>query len=147
MFRFLKELFTENIGMKLLALVLALMAWFYIVKALNQGSQEDMTLLSKIMPAESIAAKKLIIKPVFIGKPRTGYGIAGDKIRVSPAYCIVVGSKDVLGRIKFAYTVPIIVTGVDKPFTKAVPLNPIAPGVYMEETLVEVSVPVERMQQ
>jgi hypothetical protein len=144
MLRFIKELFTENIGMKILALVLALIAWFYIVKALNQGSQEDMTLLSKVMPAESIAAKKLVIRPVFMGKPRAGYNIVGDKVAVAPAYCIVVGNKDVLGKIKFAYTVPILVTGVDKSFIKAVPLNPIAPGVYMEETLVEVSVPVER---
>jgi len=146
MFRSIKELFTENIGLKLLALVLALLAWFYIVKELNKGSQDDVQMLRKIMPAESIAAKKLTIKPVFLGKPRNGYSVVTDKITVSPPYCIVVGNRDVLMRIQFAYTVPILITGVDKPFTKAVPLNAIAPGVYMEETLVDVTVPVERIQ-
>lgn len=144
MFRFLKELFTENIGMKALALVIALIAWFYIVKALNQGSQEDMQLMRKMTMADRMVGKKLEIKPVFIGRPQNGYTILVDRISVTPAYCIVVGTRDTLSKINFALTVPIDVTGVNKTYTRAIPLNPIAPGVFMEETLVEVTVPVER---
>jgi hypothetical protein len=39
---------------------------------------------------------------------------------------------------------PIDVTGTNRTFTKSIALNPIAPGVYMEETLVQVIVPVEK---
>jgi YbbR domain-containing protein len=145
MFRFLKELFTENLGMKALALFIALVAWFYIVKALNQGSQEDVQLMRKVTMADKMTGKKLAIRPVFIGRPQNGYAIMNDKISVTPAYCIVVGTREVLEKIKFAMTVPIDVTGVNRTYTRAIPLNPIAPGVFMEETLVEVTVPVERI--
>jgi len=37
--KFLRRLFTENISLKLLSLALALIAWFYIIKALNEGSR------------------------------------------------------------------------------------------------------------
>ena len=69
--------------------------------------------------------------------------VDAKKAVVVPEYCIVVGTKDLLGKIKFIYTMPIDVTGVSKPFTKSVALNPIAPGVYTEETLVQVTVAVE----
>jgi YbbR domain-containing protein len=144
MFRFLKELFTENLGMKALALFIALVMWFYIVKALNQGSREDVQLMRQVTMADRMVGKKLEIRPVFIGRPQNGFVIPADKIIVNPGYCIVVGTSETLSKIKFALTVPIDVTGVNKTYARAIPLNPIAPGVYMEETLVEVTVPVER---
>ncbi|MDD5136024.1 MAG: hypothetical protein PHN63_01595 [Candidatus Omnitrophica bacterium] len=61
-----------------------------------------------------------------------------------PEYCIVVGTKDLLGKIRYAYTMPVDLNGASKPFAKSVALNPIAPGIYMEETFVEVTAPVEK---
>jgi len=147
MLDFLRKLFTKNISLKIISLFLALIAWFYIVKELHKGSEEDVQLLKQILPSENIVGKKLIIKPIFIGKTRWGYDIARDRVVVIPEYCIVVGTRDMLGKVKYVFTVPIDVAGIDKTFTKSVPLNPIAPGVYMEETLVQVTVPVERATQ
>lgn len=144
MLKSLKDLFTENLGLKIVSLILALVLWFYVVSELNKGTEEERQLLRRILPTESMAAKKLVIKPVFVGKPRAGCNIAGDKVIVVPEYCIVVGTKDVLEKIRYAYTMPIDVAGAHKTFIKSIPLNPIAPGIYMEETLVQVTVPVER---
>jgi YbbR domain-containing protein len=144
MLEHLAGLFKKDIGLKLTALVLAVFLWFYIVNELNNGSEDEMQFLKKMLPAEGMVAKKLTIKPIFVGRPRWGYSVTSGKVVVTPEYCIVVGAKDMLGKIRFAYTMPIDVTGTNRTFTKSIALNPIAPGVYMEETLVQVIVPVEK---
>lgn len=144
MLRSLWKLITRNAGLKLVALILALVLWFYVVNELNKGSEVDRQFLNKVLPSDGVMAKKLAIKPIFIGTPRSGYAIESKNAVIVPEYCIVVGQKDLLSRMRFAYTVPIDVRGVSRSFTKSVPLNPIAPGIFMEETLVQVTVPVER---
>ena len=142
--KFLRSLFTENLGLKAIALVLALVLWFYIVNELNKGSEEEKQFLNTVLPSGGMVAKKLAIKPVFVGTPKWGYMVDQRRAIVVPEYCIVVGSKDMLSKIRFAHTMPIDIRGVSRPFTKSVALSPIAPGVYSEETLVEVTVPVEK---
>jgi len=144
MFDFLRGLFTRNIGLKALALFLALALWFYIVNELKKGSEEERQFLQSVMPKESVAAKKLDIYPVFSGKPKSGYFIDSKKTIVVPEYCLVVGTRDLVEKIQHAYTMPIEIRGASASFTKSVPLSPIAPGIYMDETLVQVTVPVEK---
>lgn len=145
MFKKFWELCTKNAGLKVTALVFALMLWFYVVDELNKGSEEDKQFLNKVLPQEGVVAKKLPIKPIFIGAPRSGFALDSRKVVTVPEFCIVVGQKDLLSRIKFAYTMPIDVRGVSRPFTTSIPMSPIAPGIFMEETLVQVTVPIERM--
>ena len=144
MLDFIRNFFTKHIGLKVTALILALALWFYIVNELNRGNEEERQFINRMFPREGMVAKKLSIMPIFIGKPRYGYVVDPKKAVVAPQYCIVVGTKDLLGKIRFVYTMPIDVDGASKPFTKAVALNPISPGAYMEETLVDVTVPVEK---
>ncbi len=146
MLEFFKRFFTKHLILKALSLILALLVWFYIVNELNKGSVEEVQMLRKMLPSEGLVAKKLNIKPVFVGRPRRGYKINREQAVIVPEYCIVVGARDVLGRIKFVYTMPVDVRNITKTFIASVPLNPIAPGVYMEETLVQVTVPVEKEQ-
>jgi len=144
MLRSIKKFFTKNLGLKIGALFLALILWFYIVNELNKGSEEERQFLSKVLPSEGLTAKKLSIKPIMIGTPRWGYTVDPRKAVVVPEYCIVVGTKNLLSKIRFAYTMPIDLRGISRSFTISVPLSPIAQGIYMEETLVQVTVPVER---
>jgi len=143
-FRSLINLFTGRVGLKITALILALVLWFYVVDELNKGSEEERQFLNKVLPSEGVVAKKLTIKPIFIGAPKYGYSIDVKKAVVLPEYCIVVGSKELLSKVRFIYTMPVDARGISKTFTTAVPLNPIAPGIFMEDTLVQVTVPVER---
>lgn len=144
MLKKLIELFTKDFGLKITALILALILWFYVVDELNKGSAEDRQFLNKVLPQEGVVAKRLPIKPVFVGTPRFGFTVDNRNVVIVPDFCIVVGSKELLSRIKFAYTMPIDVRGMSKPFSRSVPISPIAPGIYMEETLVQITVPVER---
>jgi len=143
-FKFVRSFFAENLRLKTIALILALALWFYIVGELNKGSEEERQLLNKVLPSEGVTAKKLVIKPIIIGTPRRGYTVNAGKVVVIPSYCIVIGTRELLGRVKYAYTMPVDVKGVYKSFINSVSLNPIAPGVYMEETLVQVTVPIEK---
>lgn len=141
----IRKFFKKHIGLKITALVLALALWFYIVNELNRGSEEERQFINRMFPREGMVAKKLSIMPIFIGKPKYGYTVNPKKAVVAPEYCIVVGTKDLLGSIRFIYTMPIDIGDANKPFIKLAALNPIAPGVYMEETLVQVTVPVEKI--
>ena len=125
----LRKLFTKNIGLKITALILALGTWFYIVNELNKGSEEERRLLNRVLTQDSLVAKNLSIKPIFVGRLKSGYSIDRRKLVIVPDHCIVVGNKDLLGKIRFTYTSPIDLTGAYKTFTKSVPLDPIAPGV------------------
>ena len=147
MLEFIRKFFTKHRGLKFTALILALALWFYIVDELKKGSEEERQFLNRVLPQEGMAAKKLSIIPIFIGTPRYGFTVDAKKAVVVPEYCIVVGTKELLGKVKFIYTMPIDISGVSKPFTKSAALNPIAPGIYMEETLVQVTVPVESKNQ
>jgi len=139
-----RKIFLKDIGLKFMAFILTLALWFYIVSELHKGSEEEQRLLNNVLPRENIAAKKLTIKPVFIGRARYGYVMNNKKVVVIPEYCIVVGTKELLENITYAYTLPIDIGMASRAFTKSVALSPIAPGVYMEETLVQVAVPIEK---
>ncbi len=140
----IRGLFTKHLLLKVLSLILALLVWFYIVNELNKGPNTEMELLKKIRPGEGMVAKKLTIRPVFVGRPSKGNIVKRDEAVIVPDYCMVMGAKSVLGKIKFAYTMPIDIKMASKTFTTQVALNSIAPGVYMEETLVQVTVPIEK---
>lgn len=144
MLEFLRTFFTKHLGLKILSLILALLVWFYIVNELSRGSLEELQLLHKIMPTEGLIAKKLTIRPVFTGNAHWGYRVVRDQVAVVPEYCMVVGPRTSLEKLNFAYTVPIELKRVSKLFTTSAALSPAAPGVYMEETLVQVTVPIEK---
>lgn len=139
-----RKIFLKDIGLKFTAFILTLALWFYIVSELHKGSEEDQRLLNNVLPKENIAAKKLAIKPVFTGRTRYGYVMDNKRVVVMPEYCIVVGTKALLENITYSYTVPIDIGMASSTFTKSVALSPIAPGIYMEETLVQITVPIEK---
>lgn len=139
-----KDFFTKNFTLKLISLVLALMLWFYIVDELNRGTEEDRQLASRILPSEGMMTKKLVIKAVIVGRPRQGYRFIEKKAIISPEFCIVVGKKAMMEKLRFAYTMPIDVSDAVKTIATSIALSPIAPGAYMEETFVHVIIPVEK---
>ena len=48
MLRSIKDIFTKHLFLKFLSLILALLAWFYIVNELNKGPNEELELLRKM---------------------------------------------------------------------------------------------------
>jgi YbbR domain-containing protein len=141
-FRFIIRLFTKNIGLKIVSLMLALVLWFYVGKEIARESEGERSFLKRIFPSEGVTAKKLKIVPVIEGNPRRGFEVDAEKATLIPSYCIAVGTKDLLEKIDIVPTAPINVDGASKPFTRSVPLKSI-PGVYMEETAARVTVSIQ----
>ena len=48
MLQSMKDLFTKHLLLKFLSLILALLAWFYIVNELNKGPNEELELLRRM---------------------------------------------------------------------------------------------------
>ena len=144
MLGYIKKFFSENLPLKLLSLVFALAAWIYIVGELGKGALEQQKFLEKIFPTYGTIAKNLPIEPRLIGAPRRRFEVVEDKILVVPKDSIVVGPKRIIEGITSVPTIPIDVNDQYETFTKSVPLKPIAPGVYFEETVVMVTVPIEK---
>ena len=144
MLRRLLRFFTESVGLKIVALILALILWFYVGKELSRESEGNRSFLKRLFPSEGVMAKKLVISPAIEGSPRSGYEVDKASVTLAPSYCIAVGTKDLLDNITIAPTMPINVDGASKSFVRSIPLRPI-PGVYMEETATQVSIPIQRI--
>ncbi|MFC1576717.1 CdaR family protein [Candidatus Omnitrophota bacterium] len=142
----LKKFVSENLLLKILSLVIAVAAWIYIVGELGKGALEQQKFLEKIFPTYGMMAKNLSVRPRLVGNPRRRYRVAEDKILVVPEDCIVVGPKRTIKDIDAIYTIPIDVSNASESFTKSVPIKPIASGVYFEETVVMVTIPIEKAQ-
>lgn len=146
MLKFFERLFAENLLLKMISLILAVGLWFYIVSDLNKGTEEERLIIQKLLPSYGMITKKLAIRPVLVGNPKHGYRVVEDQIAIMPEYCIVVGPRSVLNNVRYIYTLPIDVSDSEKLITSSVPLKPIAPGIYVEETLVTADIPIERIQ-
>ena len=48
MLQLIKNFFTKHLFLKCLSLMLALLAWFYIVNELNKGPNEELELLRRL---------------------------------------------------------------------------------------------------
>ena len=78
MLNFIRKFFIENVGLKIISLVLAFMLWFYVVSELKKGSEEENQFLNRVFPQQGVAAKKLLIRPIFVGKLKNGYDCNAD---------------------------------------------------------------------
>ena len=52
MLEFMRKFFTKNIGLKFMALILALALWFYIVNELKKGNEEERQFLNRVLPQQ-----------------------------------------------------------------------------------------------
>src|SRR3989338_145275 len=139
---FFARIFGKNLFLKLISLVLAVGIWYYAINELGKGTEEETLALQRILPSYGMVTKKLIIKPIIVGRPKPGNRVMEGRIVVAPEYCIVVGPKNPIKGLKYIYTMPIDISNSEKTIVRTVPLKPLASGVYVEETLVVVTIPI-----
>ena len=46
----IRKFFTEHVGLKFTALILALALWFYVVGELKKGNEEERQFLNRVLP-------------------------------------------------------------------------------------------------
>jgi len=138
----LRKVLSNNIGLKLLALVLAFVTWFYIGEATKLDAQK--TVLQKIFSPSYHIAKKLYIKPIFVGSVSPGYEFVAREVKVTPEFIIVLGTPNILSEKEFIYTKSIDLSEHTKARTVPVELKSISPSIKLQETSAQVYLPIKK---
>ena len=140
----IKKFITNNIGLKLIALFLAVITWLYIVAELNKASTEETAALERLLPYR-MTAKLLSVQLNIDGKPLEGYRILTDEVTITPSDIMVIGPRSLLHKTSYIKTEPLKISEYTKSFTKDVSLMPLAKGLSIKEKFVTVSVPIQRV--
>jgi len=145
-FKILKNVFINNMLVKLLALILALFTWSYIG---GQLYRESIKKDQKTAPIIEVSGEKLIVKtlPIYVnikGEPANRYRVTLDRITVNPSHSVVVGSKESLEGLKHIPTKPISITNAKSTVRKDLYLASIPGCKIGYEGKVRVVVPVAR---
>jgi len=139
-----KKFLLNNFGLKLLALVLAVIAWIYIVGELNKATPEEKAALERLLPYR-MTAKYLTVKINLAGKLKEGYSIETDKMALNPEGIMVVGPRSLLDRTSSIKTEPIDLSEHTKTFTKNVRLMPLAKGLTVKEKFITITIPIKKI--
>lgn len=141
----IKKILLNNIGLKLLALVLAFITWFYIADATKVDSEK--TVLHKLLFHTDYISKKVNIKPIFVGTVPKGYKLAEKDVKITPESIIIVGPSKILSERSLLFTKPIDLSEHTKNKTIDVELNSISRSIRFQKTKVQIFLPVEKTEE
>lgn len=131
----------NNFALKLLALLLAIVTWVYIVMELQEGNLEKREAIQSILPPYRMISKKIPIKLNIVGEPKDGFEVAYDKIVIKPEDFLIVGPKSVVSKLDGVETEPVDISGLSKPLIRDVSIIPPTKGI-IKEKFVTVTVPI-----
>ena len=139
----INKIVANNIGLKAIALMLALVTWVYVGEAAKVDGEK--TALRRLLAPSDYIAKKLIIKPIFVAGVPVGYEFLSNEVKVIPDSIVVVGPSKVLSNKEFIYTNPIDLTEHTKTKTIEVGLEDISRSIQFDQTEVQVHLPVRKL--
>lgn len=138
-----KRWITHNLGLKILALVLAIATWFYISQELTKLKNEEERAIIDMLHYKVIS-KKLPVQLMIVGEARKEYKVIMENVTVQPETIIVIGPKNILDEVNYARTVPIDISEYTKDINKDIALAPIARGIRLKNTFVKVFIPIAK---
>ena len=130
--------------LKLIALIVALLTYFYIRNEIS--SKERANVVDPSYKLIKLTAKSLPVN-VRLGAERVGgYQVLEDQVVVAPPMITVIGPEAMFEEAVAAETSIVDVAEYTKTVTKQVPLESVA-GIHMvgEPTFVTVTVPIEKI--
>ncbi len=137
----IKKVIVNNAYLKVIALVLGVLLWVYIVYE-TSGSEGLLGYsLPRIFQAGALHAKYIPVRATIVGLPTRGYHINKEKIRIYPNTVLAVGPSRNIEMTEYLRTAPIEVTGRKETFKMEVPLEK---ATFKREDLIEVIVPIEK---
>ena len=136
-----KKWITNNLGLKILSLVLAMATWFYVNSELTKLKNEEGRAIVSMLRYK-IISKKLPIQLTIVGEIRKGYKLTIDDITVDPETIVVVGPENILREVNSARTMPLDIGEYTKDVIKQIELAPIAKGIALKDSIVKVYLPI-----
>lgn len=130
--------------LKLIALVVALLTYWYIQNEI--GGRERERAVDPSYKLIKLTAKNLPVKVRFETAPPEGYRVLEDQIVVTPPQVTAIGPEAMLEEAVYAQTSSVDVSEYTKTVTKQVPLESVS-GIHLvgEPYLVIATVPIERV--
>lgn len=142
----LKDLIVKNFWLKVLALFLAVLSWFYIIGELDKRAPEGSAFFKQVLPYRMVA-QDMPIKINLVGKPRTGYQVLYDKITIKPSSCVILAPRYLMQKLSSITTDQINIGEFTKPIVKKVHIRPVGHGIILEsDFVVDVVIPIKKIQ-
>ena len=136
-----KKWIINNIGLKVLSLILAIATWVYISQELAKLRDEEERAIFSMLHYDVIS-KTLPIQITIVGEVREGYELVAEDIAVEPETCVVIGPENILSEVAFVRTLPIDVSEYTKDAKRQIALAPIASGLTLKDNFVKVNIPI-----
>jgi len=134
----------NNVWLKVMALVLALITLFYVSETNKAGLEK--TVLQKLLSSTYYISKELRVLPDFRGEVPDGYEFKKADVKVTPASILVVGPSRVLSKKDSLLTRPIELGEHTKEKTLDVELEDITPSLKAQKIKVQVYLPVVKLE-
>ena len=138
----IKKILLNNLGLKIAALFLAFVTWFYVSDLTEQDSGK--TVLQRLLSQTPYISKKLMVKPIFVGDMPEGYVFKKEEVKVIPESMVVLGPAGILSTKEVMYTTPIDLSEHTKGKMIEVGLANINRSIKIQKTKVQVFIPVEK---
>lgn len=144
--KFLRGILLNNIAIKGIALILAVLTWIYVAGQLYKA---DLAKEKETLSIIKVSGEKQIVKrlPIYVnieGAPADGFRMALDKIVTKPSYSVVAGPPDAINNLSYITTRPIYLNGASNNIRKAVKLTEVPNCKIGYEGLVTVTIPINR---
>lgn len=139
----MKNIISNNFGLKIIALALAIISWLYIMGEIKGTGNSQKSIFDFTFP-EHYINKVVPVKINITGVPASGYHTSLEKVSIKPGYCIVVGPQSLINHLEYIITESIDISGATKTVVRQIALQKIAnQKLVSSENLVEVTIPVE----
>ena len=136
-----KKWITNNLGLKIMSLVLAIATWFYVSLELAKlKSEEEKAIIS--MLRYQVISKTLPVQLTIVGEVRENCEVITDDITIDPETIVVIGPDSILNKVNFVRTMPVDISEYTRDIIKDVELAPIAEGITLRHSLVKVHIPI-----
>lgn len=138
--------FLNNLGLKIISLLLAATTWFYVFNDIH-GQKKEPVGTAQIFPSYGeMSTRMLRVKAIFIGELPAGYELLVDNVQIQPSSFIVAGPKAVIKNVDLLKTEPIDISRLKKTTIHEAGIAPIAPGLHMEKLSVMVTIPIKKVE-
>lgn len=139
------NLLKGSVFLKISALVVAVLAYFYIHNEISTKEQKTPDPSYKLI---KLTAKNLPVKVRFETSPPEGYAILEDAVTVEPNQVVVIGPEALLDEAKTAETGIVDISDITKTVTKNIPLESVS-GIHLagQPFLIEVTVPIKKIEE
>ena len=141
----IRYILMNNIGFKLLALLLAFITLIYVGETAKTVSEQ--TVLEKLFKRADYISKPLTVKPIFVGVVPDGYEFLDSDAKPFPESILVIGPAGLLDGKKFVYTKPIDLSEHTKTKPVEVELESVSRSVTPQGAKVQVYLAVKKIEE